>query len=95
MISERNVIAIKCCLNPNPIADHDQAAQNLLQCWKSGSEALQLKQDGNDHFRKKKFHAAIHKYTMVSPLYSALIKDVYFNMLSCIIIGNPSVSLAV
>ena len=70
MISEREIIAIKCCLNPESAqfkpTFHDQA-QNLLQCCKSKSEALRLKQDGNDHFRKKKFHTAIHKYTMVGP----------------------------
>ena len=73
MISERDAIAIKCCLNPKStppepvtgLQDHDQA-QNLLQYWKLENEALRLKQDGNDYFRKKKFHAAIHKYTMVS-----------------------------
>ena len=74
MISEREIFAIKCCLNPESAqfksTFHDQA-HNLLQCCKSESEALRLKQDGNDHFRKKIFHTAIHKYTMVSP-YSAL-----------------------
>ena len=69
MICEKEVVAIKCFLSPlesvqsEPQADH--LSQNLLQASKLESEALRLKQDGNDLFRKKLLHLAIHKYTMV------------------------------
>ena len=63
------MIAIKCSLSSPESVESEAAAdylsRNPLQASKSESEALRLKQDGNDLFRKKSLLLAIRKYTMV------------------------------
>ena len=50
-----------------PQQPHDSEQQQLSRALSNKSEAdsLQLKQVGNDHFRKKDFFKAIQRYTLV------------------------------
>lgn len=69
-LTEKEIAAIRYSLSRDP-AHSDPAGhqeQQLLHC-KTETEALRLKQVGNDHYRKKDFFAAHLSYTMVRCLF--------------------------
>ena len=64
-LTKREIAAIRSSLRTGHDPEHENEEHHLVES-KSESEALWLKQDGNDHFRKKNFLAAIHRYTHVA-----------------------------
>ena len=71
-LDDRSIAAIRQRLNPlsdQPGPGYRQGEpQQLFRCKSDEAKVLQLKQDGNGHFRKKQFLAATHKYTQVRVL---------------------------
>ena len=67
-LTKREVAAIRSRLRTGSAQNdpRQEDEEHRLIESKSESEALHLKQDGNDHFRKKNFLAAIHRYTRVA-----------------------------
>ena len=74
-LNDRAIAAIRHSLNPTSgLHDSgDRHGELLPRCKSENGEVLRLKQSGNDHFRKKNFLAAIHKYSQVGSVTSAVV----------------------